>query len=946
MNQNLQSVTVNDYQGNPFQADVQFRGFTASPQIGTPQGLSVFVDGVRVNEPFGDVVNWDLIPLNAIKSFDVYPGSNPLFGLNTLGGALSVRTKDGFENEELIASVLAGSWGRIQGQVSGGGHLGPLGAYISVTDFHESGWRDNSPTDVQQGFGKLSLRAGRVEMDISVLLAGNDLIGNGLLPTEIYEQRAETIFTSPDQTKNSLSQFTVGGQFEITPKINFTAQVYRRNSNRRAGGGDIYEEFENFSGRFDGPQNARFPEDVIPGFEVCKFQDINQDGVPDYYLDARSFDFDGDGVLEPDGFYDPIDDGPLNPTGLSSLEITSGGERGALEFLEALNSFNCDVVQYSPQTYPVPPDSPVLDVIVRDGASGTLQGRAGLIEGTPIGVISETNIGQTSDGGSMQFNFNLERHALLLGASVDRAMADYFGQQRLALIDATHKVYLAPADIDPLFLAGRQPIVNNQFDGVSVTSSAYFSETWSPRADLHFSLAARYNHTRVKNNLTSRANADQGDLHEFRDFDTARPDSILCPSADIASCPSELNNSSFSDLRQIIDNPNNLDERSRTRLVPTRETYNYQSFNPAIGVSFLPTPGLQSFLNWSQGTRAPSVVELGCAFDPTLIDVDSDGVVDVPQGIARPNACTLPTTLSGDPFLPQIFARSMELGFKGQLPNQWEWNLSAYRIDLSDDLYFVGGSRGQGNFQSIGDTRRRGLELGFGGPINRFLSVHFNYGLTAATFQTPLFILSPRNSSRLLEGEGGGENQNYQPTSFDPVTGRALVQLEDMIAVEPGDRLPGVPLHNVNATLSVQATERWSIDLNMVAHSSIYVRGDETNEHAATTLNYVDLDTGIAAGIPRTEVYRFDGKLAGFAIFNLRTRVDLAHGLSVFGQVNNLLNTEYFSAGRLGINPFSPSTVGAIGPSGWNYNSTEWLPSTFVAPGAPRAIWVGLEYQY
>ena len=83
MNRKLQSVTVNDYQGNPFQMDVQYRGFTAGPQIGTPQGLSVFIDGIRVNEPFGDVVNWDMLPMNALASVDVFPGSNPIFGFKT-----------------------------------------------------------------------------------------------------------------------------------------------------------------------------------------------------------------------------------------------------------------------------------------------------------------------------------------------------------------------------------------------------------------------------------------------------------------------------------------------------------------------------------------------------------------------------------------------------------------------------------------------------------------------------------------------------------------------------------------------------------------------------------------------------------------------------------------------------------------------------------------------
>lgn len=89
MNRHLNGVYLNEMQANPFQPDVNFRGYTASPLLGTPQGISVYVDGVRQNQPFGDVVSWDLIPKNAISEITLMPGSDPLFGLNTLGGALS-----------------------------------------------------------------------------------------------------------------------------------------------------------------------------------------------------------------------------------------------------------------------------------------------------------------------------------------------------------------------------------------------------------------------------------------------------------------------------------------------------------------------------------------------------------------------------------------------------------------------------------------------------------------------------------------------------------------------------------------------------------------------------------------------------------------------------------------------------------------------------------------
>jgi hypothetical protein len=112
MNRRLESVNINDTQNNPYQPDITYRGFNASPLLGTPIGISVYQDGVRVNEPFGDTVNWDLIPQIAISSMELVPGSNPLFGLNTLGGAMSVRTKSGFSHPGFNAQSNGGSYGR------------------------------------------------------------------------------------------------------------------------------------------------------------------------------------------------------------------------------------------------------------------------------------------------------------------------------------------------------------------------------------------------------------------------------------------------------------------------------------------------------------------------------------------------------------------------------------------------------------------------------------------------------------------------------------------------------------------------------------------------------------------------------------------------------------------------------------------------------------------
>ena len=54
LERNFSGVSASRGQGNPFQPEVSFRGFTASPLLGAPQGISVFIDGVHVNEAFGE----------------------------------------------------------------------------------------------------------------------------------------------------------------------------------------------------------------------------------------------------------------------------------------------------------------------------------------------------------------------------------------------------------------------------------------------------------------------------------------------------------------------------------------------------------------------------------------------------------------------------------------------------------------------------------------------------------------------------------------------------------------------------------------------------------------------------------------------------------------------------------------------------------------------------
>ena len=245
----LPSVNLNETQGNPFQPDLNYRGFTASPLLGTPQGLSVYLDGVRVNEPFGDTVNWDLLPRTAIAGIDLIPGSNPLFGLNTLGGALALRTKSGDSHPGTQVELSGGSFGRRMLEIEHGGKAGALAWYGALDWFKEDGWRDHSPSEVKQLFGKLSYRGENGDADLSLNRTSTVLTGNGLLPQSMFAEGRTQVFTHPDQTRNQLTQLALSGRYWLNAANSLSGTVYTRQSETKTLNGDLNDEFE--GGAFD-----------------------------------------------------------------------------------------------------------------------------------------------------------------------------------------------------------------------------------------------------------------------------------------------------------------------------------------------------------------------------------------------------------------------------------------------------------------------------------------------------------------------------------------------------------------------------------------------------------------------------------------------------------------------------------------------------------------------
>jgi len=222
------SVTVTDTEGSPFQEDVVERGFTASPVLGTPQGLAFYQNGVRINEPFGDIVLWDLIPVFAVDEIQELPGSNPVFGLNALGGAMTFQMKNGFNAPGSSAEISGGSFGRIKGIAETGLDLGDTAFYIGALASHEDGWRQLSPSDLVQTFADFSLRQKDYSLGLSLTLADSNLNGNGADPAQDDRTAA---FAIPDSERNRLVMLQARGTDALSDALSIEGTSYVRYAN-------------------------------------------------------------------------------------------------------------------------------------------------------------------------------------------------------------------------------------------------------------------------------------------------------------------------------------------------------------------------------------------------------------------------------------------------------------------------------------------------------------------------------------------------------------------------------------------------------------------------------------------------------------------------------------------------------------------------------------------
>jgi outer membrane receptor protein involved in Fe transport len=341
------------------------------------------------------------------------------------------------------------------------------------------------------------------------------------------------------------------------------------------------------------------------------------------------------------------------------------------------------------------------------------------------------------------------------------------------------------------------------------------------------------------------------------------------------------------------------------RLLPVAEPgsltgdYVFQRFNPAVGLTWSPFSGVNAYARFSQGSRAPTAIELGCA-DPA-------------------NPCALPNALASDPPLQQVVNDTWEVGLRGRPETSFvrnlNWNIGAFRGENHNDILFVSSVLlGTGYFQNFAKTLREGFDADLGGRIGP-VTWGLDYTFLSATYQSTEVLNGSANSSSdsALSGYPG---------------------LSGNIYVNPGNRIPLIPKHTGKAWLNYQAMKKLVFDLDEIVISSSYARGNENNAYQADGI-----------------YYQGPGISPGYAVTNFRAHYDLTKRLQLGVQVDNLFDRHYYTAAQLANTAFSAQGTVQTAPfpaysDGPYAGSNPAQSATFFAPGAPRRAWVELRAHF
>jgi hypothetical protein len=236
---NVPSAFLSDTESNPFQEDVYFHGFDASPVLGTAVGLAVYQGSTRINERFGDTVLWDIVPSFALDRIDVVVGSEPVYGLNALGGAVVLDMKTGFNARPGTGFDLSGgSFGRVRLVAESARQDGDQAFYVGAMLAHDSGWRRHSSSDVDQVYGDYSVRSGKASAGVSLTLASDFLNENAAIPADDFRSAA---FSIPDAARDRLVFAQLRGAFDASASLRLRANAYLRSTDLRTVNGQPFD---------------------------------------------------------------------------------------------------------------------------------------------------------------------------------------------------------------------------------------------------------------------------------------------------------------------------------------------------------------------------------------------------------------------------------------------------------------------------------------------------------------------------------------------------------------------------------------------------------------------------------------------------------------------------------------------------------------------------------
>jgi outer membrane receptor protein involved in Fe transport len=221
---------------------------------------------------------------------------------------------------------------------------------------------------------------------------------------------------------------------------------------------------------------------------------------------------------------------------------------------------------------------------------------------------------------------------------------------------------------------------------------------------------------------------------------------------------------------------------------------------------------------------------------------------------------------------------------------------------------------GTGYFQNFAKTRREGFDANLDGRIGR-VTWGLDYTYLVATYQSTETLNGSANNTNNLALEG-------------------YPGLDGVITVQPGDRIPLIPKQTGKAFADFEVTSKLAFDLDEVAVSSSYARGNENNAYKADGIYY--LGPGVSPG---------------YGVTNFLAHYGLTKRLQLAVQIDNLFNLHYYTAAQLantaltsqGAIQAQPFPAYASGPYA---GSAPAQSATFFTPGAPRRAWVELRLKF